>query len=269
MLVVRRRRHAPARPDRVGGRAWTIELSGMPLDMGCGWLHSAERNPLVALGRDTGFTIESGPTAWQSQWRDLGFAPQQQAAAAAAWMALEARLRADPPQSDRASDALEPGGEWNAYCQSLSGYLNGAPLERLSVADFLAYDSAATDSNWRVHEGYGSLIGAAVPDVALRLSTPVRRVALTGKGVRLSTDRGAVTAGAAIVTVSTAVLAGGKIAFDAAERERIALYRAYLHLIMWIEAVPRKNDGKRLAWLRGFAFEPLAKTLDRWEASRA
>ncbi|MFC5758849.1 flavin monoamine oxidase family protein [Rhizobium sp. GCM10022189] len=201
--------------DRVGGRAWTIELSGMPLDMGCGWLHSAERNPLVALGRDTGFTIESGPTAWQSQWRDLGFAPQQQAAAAAAWMALEARLRADPPQSDRASDALEPGGEWNAYCQSLSGYLNGAPLERLSVADFLAYDSAATDSNWRVHEGYGSLIGAAVPDVALRLSTPVRRVALTGKGVRLSTDRGAVTAGAAIVTVSTAVLAGGKIAFDA------------------------------------------------------
>lgn len=38
---------------------------------------------------------------------------------------------------------------------------------------------------------------------------------------------------------------------------------------MWIEAVPRKNDDKRLAWLRGFAFEPLAKTLDRWEASRA
>ena len=26
--------------------------------------------------------------------------------------------------------------------------------------------------------------------------------------------------------------AGGKIAFDAAERERVALYRAYLHLIM-------------------------------------
>ena len=63
--------------------------------------------------------------------------------------------------------------------------------------------------------------------------------------------------------------AGGEIAFDAAERERIAQYRAYLHLIMWIEAVPRQNDDKRLAWLRGFAFEPLAKTLDRWAASRA
>ena len=63
--------------------------------------------------------------------------------------------------------------------------------------------------------------------------------------------------------------AGGKIAFDPAERERIALYRAYLHLIMWIEAVPRQYDDKRMAWLRGFAFEPLAETLDRWAASCA
>ena len=62
--------------------------------------------------------------------------------------------------------------------------------------------------------------------------------------------------------------AGGKVAFDAAERERIALYRAYLHLIMWIEAVPRKSDPQGLAWLRGFAFEPLTETLDRWADSR-
>jgi monoamine oxidase len=200
--------------NRVGGRAWTIELSGMPLDMGCGWLHSAERNPLVVIGRKAGFTIEQGPTAWQRQWRDLGFSPAERAAAAAAWTALEQRLRADPPASDRASDALEPGGEWNAYCQSLSGYLNGAPLEDLSVADFLAYDNAATNANWRVHEGYGSLIAAAVPEVSLRLSTPVRRVGLTGGGVRVETDRGPVTASAAIVTVSTNVLAHGTIAFD-------------------------------------------------------
>jgi monoamine oxidase len=200
--------------NRVGGRAWTVDLSGMSLDMGCGWLHSAERNPLVAIGREAGFTIERGPTAWQNQWRDLGFSPDERAAAVSAWEALEERLRANPPASDRASDALEPNGEWNAYCQSLSGYLNGAPLERLSAADFLAYDNAATAANWRVLEGYGSLIGAAVPDVTLRLSTPVRRVALMGQGVRLETDRGPVMAGTAIVTVSTNVLARGTIAFD-------------------------------------------------------
>ena len=200
--------------NRVGGRAWTIELAGMPLDLGCGWLHSAERNPLVAIGRASGFTIERGRTAWQSQWRNLGFTPYERAAAATAWNALEERMRANPPASDRASDALEPGGEWNAYCQSLSGYLNGAPLDRLSVSDFLAYDNAATDANWRVREGYGSLISAAVPNVALRLSTPVRAVTLTANGVQLETDRGPVTSGAAIITSSTNVLARGAIIFD-------------------------------------------------------
>ncbi|MBY3216664.1 FAD-dependent oxidoreductase [Rhizobium laguerreae] len=196
---------------RVGGRAWTIEMAGMPLDMGCGWLHSAGRNPLVAIGRAAGFNIERGPTAWQSQWHDLGFTPDERAAAAAAWRALGERMQVRPPASDRASDALEPGGKWNAYCQSLSGYLNGASLDRLSVADFLAYDNAATDANWRVHEGYGSLISAVVPTVALRLASPVRRVALIGSGVQLETDRGPVKAAAAIITSSTTVLARGAI----------------------------------------------------------
>lgn len=200
--------------SRVGGRAWTVSLAGMPLDMGCGWLHSAERNPLVAIGRAAGFAIERGPTAWRQQWKDLGFAQREQAAAAASWDALEARMRADPPLSDRAADALPPRGEWNAYCQSLSGYMNGAPLDRLSVADFLAYDNAATDDNWRVHEGYGALIAATVADVEVRLSSPVRRIALMAGGVLLDTDRGQVEAGAALVTASTNVLASGAIAFD-------------------------------------------------------
>jgi len=31
---------------RLGGRAWTItDRSGFALDLGCGWLHSADRNP--------------------------------------------------------------------------------------------------------------------------------------------------------------------------------------------------------------------------------
>jgi hypothetical protein len=61
---------------------------------------------------------------------------------------------------------------------------------------------------------------------------------------------------------------GGKVAFDAADRERLALYRAYLYLIMWIEAVPRQYDDKQLGWLRGFAYEPLTGSLNRWAGSR-
>ncbi|MDK4718381.1 NAD(P)/FAD-dependent oxidoreductase [Rhizobium sp. CNPSo 3968] len=200
--------------SRIGGRAWTNEIYGLSIDMGCGWLHSAERNPLVDLARAEGFDVVEGRTAWQDQWRDLGFTPDDRKAALEAWSVMSERMERAPPASDRASDALDPGGKWNAYCQSLSGYLNGAPLDRLSVADFLAYDKAATQSNWRVREGYGTLLGRNMPAVPLYVSCPARKVRFTRSGVRVETDRGAIATRAVIVTVSTGVLARGLIEFD-------------------------------------------------------
>jgi monoamine oxidase len=34
---------------RVGRRAWTCEVAGMRLDLGCGWPHSADRNPWTRI----------------------------------------------------------------------------------------------------------------------------------------------------------------------------------------------------------------------------
>jgi monoamine oxidase len=54
------RRLAEARVDclivearmRLGGRAWTTDVgSALSLDLGCGWLHSADRNPWHAIDR--------------------------------------------------------------------------------------------------------------------------------------------------------------------------------------------------------------------------
>lgn len=55
--------------------------------------------------------------------------------------------------------------------------------------------------------------------------------------------------------------AGGTVAFDDATRQRLSLYRAYLHLIMWIEAVPRRASRERLDWLAGRVFQPLSTAL--------
>ena len=36
--------------SRLGGRAYTVtDPSGFTLDLGCGWLHSADRNPWVRV----------------------------------------------------------------------------------------------------------------------------------------------------------------------------------------------------------------------------
>src|SRR5664280_699256 len=53
-----------ARP-RLGGRAWTIvDASDFALDLGCGWLHSANRNPWVKVAEEQGRTVDKTRPPW-------------------------------------------------------------------------------------------------------------------------------------------------------------------------------------------------------------
>ena len=122
---------------RVGGRAWTSDVAGMRLDLGCGWLHSADRNPWTRIAEAIGYAVDCRTPAWGKQYRDLGFSQAEQAAANQAFAAWEQRIATAPPASDCAADALEPDGEWNAYLQAMSEpYPAGArqlqPVEAVS-----------------------------------------------------------------------------------------------------------------------------------------
>jgi monoamine oxidase len=202
---------------RLGGRAWTYEVAGLPLDLGCGWLHSADRNVWVQIAKAAGVAIDRRHPAWRDQYHDLGFTAAEQAAAHQAFGAWMERMATSPPASDRAFDAVPPDGVWTAYLEALSGFISGAKLEELSAADYMAYDSAATDINWHVPSGYGALIASSMPaTVTLRLATPVAAITLDAHGVTLATRAGSVRARAAILTVSTAVLAQDAIRLPAA-----------------------------------------------------
>jgi monoamine oxidase len=202
--------------SRVGGRAFTREHGGLHIDLGCGWLHSAERNSWISIAAAAGIPIDRSAAKWGVQFRDLGFAPAEQAAARAALGSWMRRLERVPAASDRASEALLPGCEWNDYIRIIAGFVSGAHLERLSIADYLAYDAASTEDNWRVPTGFGSLIARSAPRAsALRLSTAVQAISLERGGVALATPAGTVRARAAILTVSTAVLAGDALTLPA------------------------------------------------------
>jgi len=81
----------------------------------------------------------------------------------------------------------------------------------------------------------------------LRVATPVGEIDLAGRGVRLATPAGDLRARAAIVTVSTAVLAGGAIRLPSA-------------LAPWLEAAARlplgRNEKVFLEILDDGPFEP-------------
>jgi monoamine oxidase len=217
---------------RVGGRAWTHELAGLRLDFGCEWLHSADRNPWTGIAENLGVAIERLPAAWGVQYRNLGFSQAEQAEARQAYAAWSERLAKAPPSGDRASDALEPGGKWNAYITALCGYISGGAPDHMSAGDYVAYDEASTENNWRAPGGYGALIAASLPrPINLRLSTSVDSMEGDREGVLLRTSAGTIRARTAILTVSTAVLASGAI-------------RLPRDMAPWIEAASRLPLGR-------------------------
>jgi monoamine oxidase len=198
--------------SRMGGRAFTQEIRGLDLDLGCGWLHSADRNAWVRIARDKNIPIDQSRAAWGAQYRNLGFTPEEQVEA---WQAFEAwtqRLSRSPPASDCAADALEAGGRWNAHVRAIASFISGASLEQLSAADYAAYDNASSETNWRVRSGFGALIAQGAPsEIPLQLSTPLRSIALEGAGISLATDAGTLRARAVVLTLSSAVLAGDAV----------------------------------------------------------
>ena len=200
--------------DRLGGRAWTRTIDGMTLDMGCGWLHSADRNPWAKLAEEQHVRIDRTPPAWRQQFAQLGFSREEQKEAEAAFADFDRRLRETPPASDRASDLLEPGNPWNFYLQALSGFMNGAELGQLSVADYLAFADADTGVNWRLPGGYGALVEAAAEGLPIALDSPIERLEWHSDPIRAVGRTGVIEARAAIVAVPTDVLAREHLAFS-------------------------------------------------------
>lgn len=202
--------------SRIGGRAYTQDLGGYPLDLGCEWLHSGDRNAWVGIAEAAGFPIDRSDPPWTKAHPSIAENEEDQEAARRAYGDWEQRLRSVVPGSDRAGDALEAGGKWNAYVRAIAGFMSGMAPEQISAADYLAYDDAATDRNWNLPLGYGTLVAASLPaSTALRLATPAERIDVTADGVAITTRAGTVRAGAAILTVSTAVLAGDAIRLPA------------------------------------------------------
>ena len=96
--------------QRIGGRAWTVNVAGQALDLGCGWLHSADRNPWVDIAEASGFIVDRSSPAWGQQYRDLGFPQDEQDAADKAYEAWYERLTNIAAQRPR---RRRPGAGWD------------------------------------------------------------------------------------------------------------------------------------------------------------
>ena len=201
--------------DRIGGRAHTIMASpDVTFDLGCGWLHSANRNAFVAIAEQLSFAIDKSRPPWRDQAYEAAFPREEREEFIGALEAFftrtaEAAARGhDAP----ASDYLEPGNRWNGMIDAICTYLNGCELEQMSLLDFEAY--ADTEVNWRIRRGYGALVAAYGTGLPIALNCNVTLIDHGDTRIRLTTSQGTLTADKVIVTVPTNLIADEAIRFN-------------------------------------------------------
>ncbi|OKO77696.1 NAD(P)/FAD-dependent oxidoreductase [Bradyrhizobium sp. AS23.2] len=203
--------------DRLGGRAWTVQASPeVTFDVGCGWLHSANKNSFVPIARQLNFEINTDLPPWGDRAFGDVFPEAERKDFVLALDAFYERVweAAEKGTDAPAADYLEPGNRWNPMIDAVSTYVNGCELDQVSLLDFEAYED--TYFNWRVRAGYGTLIAAYGAPCPIALNCNVTLVDHSGKRIRLETSQGSLEAGAAIVTLPTDLIADEAIRFSPA-----------------------------------------------------
>jgi monoamine oxidase len=200
--------------DRVGGRGYTIMAApGITFDVGCGWLHSADKNSFVNIARQLNFEINKTRPPWREQSFDAVFPRNERADFIRAIDEFYSRAEkaARTGRDSAGSLYLEPGNRWNPMIDAISTYINGCELDQVSVLDMEAYED--TEINWRVRRGYGALISAYGSPCPLALNTEVTAIDHSGRRIRIETSQGTLSARKAIVAVPTNLIAEEAVRF--------------------------------------------------------
>lgn len=206
---------------RIGGRAFTDTATfGFPFDRGAAWLHRFDKNPLTGLAKLHRFeTVRHNPRETlfvEGRLAPAGANASFERAYGDISTALAHAAEDDADVSAGQVVASLSGddiGAWGATAAASIGPLNmGVDFDAMSVKDWFELDE--DEPNLLLRQGLGTLISRLGTGVPVAVNTAVRALSSSRGQVRVVTDKGAVTARAAIVTASAGVLASGAIAFE-------------------------------------------------------
>lgn len=218
---------------RIGGRGHTDSTTfSAPVDLGGAWIHNVTTNPLTPIITGSGYaTRETDVDTSDYLFFDHRFAsPRERERFERITEAFEASLEEADPDIDAAASSHLPQEEPEAapvpeepsfeelreLVELNSGPLESAvELERSSSVDagaFLAGEDVL------IQQGFGTFVEEYGQEVLpeVRLSSPVTRITReAGGGLTVETQQGERFSGRKVlVTVSTGVLASGKIRFE-------------------------------------------------------
>jgi monoamine oxidase len=202
--------------SRIGGRCLTDTATfDVPFDRGARWMHNPDTNPMVRLARSAGLDISAAPLGQKIRiGRRNARAGETEEFLAALVRANRAIDDASRGKTDVACASALPKdlGDWAGTME----FVLGASLTGKDLKDVSAIDKArAQERNAAIacRQGLGTLIAKLGEQVPLSLSTPANRISWGNRDVTVETPAGKIAARAAIITVSSNVLAAGNIKF--------------------------------------------------------
>jgi monoamine oxidase len=235
--------------NRLGGRTWTDDSLGAPLDLGGSWIHGVDGNPLalwcaklgVSLVESQGdrLLIDERATAptreGQRRRAVLGRAAFKAAIEWATWKS-KAMARTSGPRSISVKQAVDPllRAAWLPEVDKLviatfvemSEGVQGAPYEAIAAEEWFPLEGL--ERNAQPKGGFLSLINDAAHGLAIRLASPVQAVAWSEAGVSAILKSGErIEADRAVIAVPVGLLRAGLPALDPAppQDQRTALSR--------------------------------------------
>src|ERR1041385_4495842 len=212
--------------NRIGGRAWTDTAQyGVPVDLGCSWLHSADINPFLTIAAELGFHVQRTEPGWSGR-RRIGQLSEAERNVVETTISdgLEAIHEAGEAGQDVAASAvLDKESPGRPLLDAVISWIYGADPDQVSTIDAVRYRD--TGHNWPVKEGYGALVQAYGAGLPITLNTRADAIDWSGPGVTVTTSAGRIKARAAVVTLPTTVMAESRVRFtpDLPAEKRSAL----------------------------------------------
>lgn len=234
---------------RSGGRVWTDDRLGAPLDLGGSWIHGVDGNPLTLWCEKLGIDlvesqgerllIDKRATVQtregQRRRAILGRAAFRTAIEWASWKS-KAMARSWGPRSISVKQAVEPllHARWLpeidrlvvATFVEMSEGVQSAPWDAVSAEEW--FPTEGLDRNAQPRGGFRPLLGDAAHGLDIRHGAAVERIDWNGSGATAVLQGGErIVADRAVITVPIGLLRAGLPALDPLppEPQRLALGR--------------------------------------------
>lgn len=258
--------------DRIGGRIWTDRsLGGIPLDLGASWIHGVKGNPVAQLARR--FKITTVPTAYHLS--PLTFTTEGEVLTAIerdritrlfkglmTEIALTRRhLDRDRSLGRALRRAMTTKNLSDRDRQALM-HLVHTEIEQdyaVNVSELSLWYWDEVDDFCGLHTivpgGFDQIVNKLAEGLKIKLGHVVRQIDYDDKGVKITTNLAAFSAGRAVVTLPLGVLKNGSVKFTPSlpKFKKAAIKKLHMglldKLILLFDECFWPSDAEWLEWM--------------------